>query len=106
LLTGSQFSVPAITADIVNDGIVLVYIRPTGNTTSWYSLPYSEAGTNISLSDYGVGYVDIKSSISETGIDFRFVVIAGTSLTALQLSHPGVNVSDYNSVKAALNLRN
>ena len=53
----------------------------------------------------GVGYVDIKSSVSETGLDFRIVVIAGTSITGLQLTHPGINVNNYNQVASSLRLK-
>jgi hypothetical protein len=85
---------------------VLVYITPTGNTTGYYELPYTEAGANIGVGYFSVGQVNITTSQKETGIDFRFVIIAGTSLTGLQLTHPGVNLNDYNSVKSALHLSN
>jgi hypothetical protein len=106
LLTGTRLNIPAITAGIVNNGVILIYLRPTGTTDSWYSLPYSDSGTTITISDYGVGYVDLKSSVSETGLDFRVVVIAGTSLTTLSLQHPGINVNDYGQLASALRLGN
>jgi hypothetical protein len=98
--------VPAITQDIVDQGVVMIYLRPTGSTGAYYALPYSDSGTTITMADYGVGYVDIKSSVSETGLDFRIVVIAGTSLSSLQLTHPGINVNDYNQLASALRLGN
>jgi Collagen triple helix repeat (20 copies) len=106
LLTGTRFNVPAITQAIVDQGVVMIYLRPTGSSSSYYSLPYSDSGTTITMSDYGVGYVDIKSSVSETGLDFRIVVIAGTALTTLELTHPGINVNDYSQVASALRLGN
>ena len=101
LLTGTRLTVPAITQAVVDEGVVLVYFRATG-TSSYYSLPYSQSGTTITVADYGVGYVDLNSSISESGLDIRVVVITGTSITTLSR----VNTSNYALVSSVLNLRN
>jgi len=107
VLTGfNTFNVPAITQDIVNQGVVLVYFRSTGSTTGFYSLPYVENDRNISLSSYGVGYINIKTNFNGGGLDFKVVVIAGTSLTNLSTSHPGLNLKNYSEVASALHLSN
>jgi hypothetical protein len=104
-LTGfTNFAIPAITQDIVDKGIVLAYFRTTGSTGAYYALPYSEADRTITLSDFGVGYVNIKANFSQTGLDFKIVVIPGGSLTTLQLAHPGVNFKNYTEVATVLHI--
>ena len=54
--------VPAITAEIVNEGVVLVYLRvpsgPTGPSTHWALLPFHQGG-------FGGGYlVSIKAAVT------------------------------------------
>jgi hypothetical protein len=88
---------------VVNQGIVLVYFRSTG-ANLWYALPYAEDDRSLKLSDYGVGYVDVKANFNSSGLDFRIVVITGTSLNTLQASHPGLNINSYKQVSAVLNI--
>jgi hypothetical protein len=105
-LTGNtRFQIPGITQDIVDKGVVLVYFRTTGSTI-WYALPYAEDDRTLKLTDYGVGFIDIKANFTSGGLDFRVVVIAGTSLTTLQAAHPGLDVKNYGSVASALNIIN
>ncbi|MES2267755.1 MAG: hypothetical protein V4520_13415 [Bacteroidota bacterium] len=105
-LTGlSRLTVPAITQSVVDQGIVLVYFRVSGSGTGYYALPYSEADRTLSVSNYGVGYVDVKANFTATGLDFRVVVIAGTSLTTLSISHPGLNVRNFNQVASTFRLQ-
>ena len=104
-LTGfTKFTIPAITQDIVDSGVVLVYFRTTGSTTGYFALPYSEAGRTITLSDFGVGYVNVKANFSQGGLDFKVVVIPGNGLTTLQVAHPGINLRNYNEVASALHI--
>jgi len=104
-LTGfTNFVISAITQDIVDKGVVLVYFRTTGSTGAYYALPYSEADRTITLSDFGVGYVNIKANFSQTGLDFKIVVIPGGSVTTLQLAHPGINFKNYNEVATVLHI--
>jgi hypothetical protein len=105
-LTGNtRFSIPAITQDIVNQGVVLVYFRTTGSTI-WYALPYAEDDRTLKLTDFGVGFIDVKANFTSSGLDFRVVLIAGTSLTGLQAGHPGLDIKNYNAVASALNIIN
>lgn len=104
-LTGlTRLNVPAITADVVNKGLVLVYFRVTGTTTGYYALPYAEADRTLSVSNYGVGYVDIKANFTGSDLDFRVVVIPGSSLTTLSITHPGLNVRNFSQVASAFRL--
>ena len=104
-LTGfTNFTIPAITQDIVDSGVVLAYFRTTGSTGAYYALPYSEAGRIITLSDFGVGYVNIKANFSQAGLDFKIVVIPGGSVTTLQVTHPGINFKNYSEVATVLHI--
>jgi hypothetical protein len=103
----TTFSIPAITQAIVDQGTVLVYVRNTGTTTNWYALPYSEAGNTIDLSDFGVGYIDLKANFTQANaFDFRVVVVSGSGLTALNVANPNLNFRDFNAVAKALHIKN
>ena len=107
ILTGfTQFSVPQITQDIVDKGLVLMYFRITGSNSGFFAMPYAEAGQTLSLSSYGLGYVSIKSNFTASGLDFRVVIIQGTSLTTFGAAHPNVNIRNYSQVASALRLPN
>ena len=104
-LTGlTTLNVPAITADIVNQGLVLVYFRVSGTNTGYYALPYSEADRTLTVSNYGVGHVDIKANFTGSDLDFRVVVISGTSLSTLSVTHPGLNVRNFSQVASTFRL--
>jgi hypothetical protein len=104
LVGNTRFLVPAITQAIVDQGIVLVYFRNTGTTTSWNPLPYSESGNTLNLQSYGVGYVDLKSNFTSSGLDIRVVIIPGTSLTTLMAHNPGLNLNNYDQVAKAIGI--
>ncbi|MFD0795277.1 hypothetical protein ACFQZX_16770 [Mucilaginibacter litoreus] len=106
-LTGfTTLPVPAITQDIVDRGIVFVYFKVTGTNTGYYALPYSENDRALSVSNYGVGYVNIKANFTvNSGLDFRIVIIPGTSLSTLSVTHPGLNVRNFSQVASAFNLK-
>ena len=80
----------------------MAYVRNTGSTT-WYALPYNLSGNTLNIADYGVGYVDIQSNFNSGGLDFRIVVVAGSSVTILA-AHPHINLNNYSEVAAAYNL--
>jgi hypothetical protein len=104
-LTGfTSFSIPAITQEIVDSGVILVYFRTTGSTSGYFALPYSEAGRTITLSDFGVGYINVKANFSQGGLDFKVVIIPGGSLTTMKAAHPGINLKNYSEVARALHI--
>ena len=100
----TRFLIPAITPDIVDKGVVLLYFRNSSLTNNWFATPYNELTNTLSLAAYGVGYIDVKSNFAASGLDFRVVVLAGTNLTTLMVSHPGINIYNYNQLANALNL--
>lgn len=106
-LTGfTTFSIPAITQEIVDQGLVLVYFRISGSGTGYFSLPYNEAGNTLAVSSYRAGSLDVKANFTANNLDFRIVVISGTGLTNLGTVHPGLNLKDYTQVASALRLGN
>jgi hypothetical protein len=104
MVGNTRFLVPAITQIIVDQGIVLVYFRNTGATTSWNPLPYSESGNMLNLQAFGVGYIDLKSNFTSSGLDIRVVIIPGTMLTTLMARNPGLNLNNYDQVAKAIGI--
>jgi hypothetical protein len=105
-VTGTNLSVPAITQQIVDQGLVLVYFSATGTTGPWYALPYSNGGTSISVLSYGVGVVTVTASTTQSNLFFKIVVIPGNSVTQLNTTNPHLNFRNYSQVASALNLKN
>lgn len=106
VLTGNtRLAVSAITQDVLDKGAVLVYFRTTGDTV-WYSLPYEVDNLTLKLVDIGLGFIDVKANFNSNALDFRIVIITGTSIGALQAAHPGINLRNYTQVASALNIIN
>ena len=110
-LTGTNFSVPAITQSILDQGLVLVYVSATGITGPWYALPYSSPTTTISLLSYGldgggVGQITVTANTNVNGLYFKVVVIPGSSMTLLNVINPNLNFKNYGQVASALHLKN
>ncbi len=106
--TPTNFSIAAITQSVLDEGVVLVYYRPTGSSGAYYPLPFNNnAGLTISLFSYQVGSITLESSnnIINTA-DLRVIVIPGTSLTSLSITHPGLDVNSLSSVTSYLHLSN
>jgi len=102
----ARFYIPQITQSIVDQGVILVYVRTSG-TTTWFPLPFSEAGSTLTLDNYGLGYIELKANFTANkSLDFRVVLIAGSSLTVLMITHPGINIYNYPQLAAALHLSN
>ena len=105
IIDSTKLSVPGA---IVNDGIVLVYYMPSGGNT-YSPLPFNNSsGLSISFDSFGVGYIMLESNqnITNNSAQFRVIVIPGTSLTTLELTHPGIDVNSLSSVTSYLHLSN
>jgi hypothetical protein len=105
-VTGATLSVPAITQPIVDQGLVYVYFSATGTTGPWFSLPYTNGSTTISVVRVSVGSVDVTTNTNQTGLYFKIVVIPGSSVTLLNVTNPGLNFKNYSQVASALHLGN
>ncbi|WP_421811061.1 collagen-like triple helix repeat-containing protein [Flagellimonas sp.] len=98
------FDLPAITQDILDNGVVLSYLRPQG-ANFWYGIPYYYQSSSLTV--YGIfpGTVRLSSTFDVTSYDFRFVVIEGADGSASkatnveqELKQAGVDVSDFYQV--------
>ncbi len=99
-----NIEVPEITADIVENGIVLVYYR-ANDVDPWFFLPFTEvnnvAGEEfIEVLDYiyGLGFVELRSIANDRGSTafegtFRIIVAQATPL-----EKKGIDYSDYDAV--------
>jgi hypothetical protein len=83
-----------------------VYFRPNGQTGVWYPLPYNNGGVQITLTAVSLGKVTVAASPTQNNLDFKIVIIPGTSLTNLNVTNPNLNFRNYSQVARALNLRN
>lgn len=99
-----------ITQDMVNNGVVAVYVKSAGSSV-WEAMPTSYASTTgvvLSLGySYEVGKLHLfwtwntTATIGAADIgnnDFKVVVISGSALAR----HPNVNVRDYQQVEAII----
>jgi hypothetical protein len=64
----------SITQNIIDKGIILTYIDPQGNGNIF---PTSSVGFAISET-YSVGQIAIFSVVDLTGMEYRYVVVAGS----------------------------
>lgn len=102
-------SVPNITNSIITDGIVLCYFSfgstyspmpvtmplYSGGVTSLYTFTYA---TNIlQVEQYDSDWNTVKPA---SNMNIKIVTIAGSAL----ISHPEINIKDYEKVKAAFNM--
>lgn len=100
-LTGyTVFNIPAITQNVVNTGLVLGFMRSTGSGNAWFTMPFQEDDRRTSLAYFTTGMVFVKSNYNSSGIDFRFVVVPGSSVSKLA----GINTRNFEAVKAALRI--
>ena len=96
---------PEITQSILDKGSVLVYLQWKKDTTTWWTLPYSETSAHIQVA-YSVGYVRICSNVALGGVGsgalkFRVVLLT----PAKRMANPRVNFNNYSEVKKAFNLK-
>jgi hypothetical protein len=103
----TTLTIPAITQSIVDEGIVLVYLRNTGTSGGWFPIPYSESGNTIVLDNFGVGFVNLKANFSDqNAFDFRVIVVPGSAVTTLNVTNPNLNFRNFTAVASALHLSN
>jgi hypothetical protein len=105
----ADFTYPAITSDIVDNGAVFIYIK---NGTAYAQLPFTffTSSTYSSLIDfeYYLGGFSIYSTDSDLTTPanpgtktFKVVVISASQ----RMANPSVNFHNYNEVKNAFNLK-
>jgi hypothetical protein len=80
-------SVPAITQDVLDKGVVTVYVTVSGESMGWFPLPIvGDNNQNITLIQIGLGKLMISKNydIKSTKLDVKVVVIEGTSTSNLR----------------------
>lgn len=119
LTTGNNnvFLLPELTEDIVDNGVVLGYV--SNMEDAWYPMPYLDFGESVALYYVTVGSLALSSTIDSQELNFKFVLIGGSSgtggkksgeeaRTAIydELETAGVDISDYNAVVNYYNTKN
>jgi hypothetical protein len=101
-----------ITQNIIDSGIVMVYLSLNSPATEWFALPFTQKLNGNYLSQtwafaYSLNNVTIKFYFSDGSSPstpstnyFKVVVISGTQ----RIANPNVNWNNYQEVKAFLNL--
>ena len=98
----------SITSDIVNSGVVLVYIQAQGSN-GWNAIPTAIAVSNseslyfnfnyeINNVEVSLQFSDQSTAASIATYNFKIICIS----SAQRQSHPNTNWHDYNQVKSAL----
>ena len=107
IITGTNtVALPELTQDIFDTGVVFGYVTVSGNTSRWESIPVVIGGSVVlDITEIQVGNVILDSTFDQV-LDFRFVVVSGTSSTGknskssiLQgLKDAGVDINNYDQV--------
>lgn len=99
-----SLEVPALTADIVNNGDMKVYINLyTADDPYVISLPYYTGTGGFIEAYFFIGGIEILSNLNIDGLPLRYVLIPGG--TSARKAGPAVDWNDYNAVKKYLNLK-
>ncbi|WP_201739407.1 collagen-like protein [Dokdonia sinensis] len=105
----NNITIPEVTQDIVDNGLVLGYTTVSGNPF-WETLPVVTGGSVIlDIDRIFLETVRLTSTFNQT-LDFRFLIIEGTPLgrqsgsTREYYEMQGVDFNDYESVKEFFNL--
>lgn len=83
------FTIPELTQDIYDNGIVYAYAS-VGSNTYWEVLPLSSGGNTIlEIDRIEVGQATLKATFTQSNLRIRFVLVAGTPAgkTSEDLSH-------------------
>ena len=94
------FLLPAITQDIVDNGVVLGYITNSINV-AWFPLPYIDGGETLSIFYITPGSLAISSSTDSAELTFKFVLIDGTPGDGSKTSGKSSKEAIYNELKTA-----
>lgn len=109
----------AISQDIKDKGIVMVYLQDNSNL-EWIALPYSSSfslgggygsvfysfGINVGLIKiYATGFADAGSLSSSDFNSYNFIVRAVAIPSSSRMAHPEVDLNNYEEVKKVFNLK-
>lgn len=113
VIGNNEFSIPEITQDIYDNGLVMGYVTVNGNDF-WETMPIVSSGSVIlDVDRIYLGGLRVVSTFNQT-VNFRFVIIEGSPAgRAAQESgedlksfyeSQGVDFSDFEAVSAYFNL--
>ena len=102
-----------ITQEIVDNGAVMVYFKFIGS--DWIALPFTISDDNYSSLNmnyyFSVGEVNIQATGFDDLIDYNASDFNGTTVRVVvitqegRMSHPNVDLSNYEEVKRVFNLK-
>ncbi|MCF8365012.1 MAG: collagen-like protein [Bacteroidales bacterium] len=98
-----------LTSDIVNNGVVLVFMKDGGGTNSWQSIPYTWSDGSVyrywyTTQEVNLEYIDGYDPGSRPGYDMIFKVIAfgGSYKSSLP---EGLDLTDHDAVFDFINFQ-
>lgn len=99
VVTGiNTFTIPELTQEIFDTGVVYGYVTVTGNEY-WEVMPLSLAGNIIlEIDRIRIGELDIKTTFDQSNLRFRFVLIPATATTGR------LDFTDYDQVSTYYSL--
>ena len=75
----TTFSVPELTQDIFDTGVVYGYVTVNGNDY-WETIPIVSGGSvMLDIDSIRVGEIDIETTFNQSGLNFRFILVASSS---------------------------
>ncbi|WP_298553602.1 hypothetical protein [uncultured Algibacter sp.] len=90
------FDISQLTQEIYDTGIVYAYVTVTGNDY-WEVLPLSLSQQIIlEIDKIEVGKITLKATFSQSNLRLRFVLLEGTSVSAVDFNNLEEVVSYYN----------
>ena len=119
LTTGNNnvFQLAELNQDIIDNGVVLGYVSNVEN--AWYPMPYLDLGESVAIYYVTLGSLALSSTIDSQELNFKFVLIGGSSGTGgkksgeesknaiyNELNSAGVDINDYNAVMDYYNTKN
>ena len=94
-----------LTQQVIDQGLVLVYVNTSGAGSAWYTLPYNGVA-QINLVSIQAGSITVNASSNQTGLYFKVVVIPSANPAVLGFKNNPSLFNSYNQVANTLNLKN
>lgn len=101
----SDISATAVTSDIVNSGVVIMFLQ--GNTGVWLAIPYTDVPDGVSYGfNYALGGIRVFAMSTSGGalsfpsiVTYKVVIIPASQKQA----HPGTDWTNYDQVMQVVN---
>lgn len=94
----TTFMIPELTQEIYDNGLIYGYVTVNGNDF-WEAMPLSTGGNIIlDINRIRLGEVDLEATFSQSGLNFRFILIPATAISGR------LDYSNYENVSSFYNL--